>query len=229
MPPPIIPFPYPLRVGTDICRIPRVLRILRGPRPARFIHRVLAPEELLHARPAVQAVLDHLASDAAKAAGVGVGRTPPLLDGQAGSSEEDGTGAGAGAGTVEDEELYRRAAAHLAGRWAAKEAVFKAHPHLRLGFHDVLILTPAQMAQVVPELAAERLHHRRRDSAPLALIKTGKGGRSQMAEVSISHDWGYATATCIGFEAGLEWGAMTAEESKGGWFSRLSRIWWSNK
>jgi hypothetical protein len=40
-----LPFPFPLSVGTDICQISRVARILRGNHAARFVGRVLAPGE----------------------------------------------------------------------------------------------------------------------------------------------------------------------------------------
>lgn len=42
---PLRPFPFPLNVGTDICQISRIYRILRSPRGTRFVQRVLAPEE----------------------------------------------------------------------------------------------------------------------------------------------------------------------------------------
>ncbi|KAI6382363.1 hypothetical protein MCOR25_000662 [Pyricularia grisea] len=38
-------FPFPLSLGTDICNIPRIRRILDGPQRDRFIRRVLLPEE----------------------------------------------------------------------------------------------------------------------------------------------------------------------------------------
>jgi holo-[acyl-carrier protein] synthase len=42
------PFPFPLNIGTDICQISRVYRILASPRATRFVNRILAPEELAH-------------------------------------------------------------------------------------------------------------------------------------------------------------------------------------
>jgi holo-[acyl-carrier protein] synthase len=41
-----LPFPFPLRVGTDICQISRIYRLLAGPRGPRFIRRVLTVDEL---------------------------------------------------------------------------------------------------------------------------------------------------------------------------------------
>ena len=42
---PLRAFPFPLNIGTDICRISRIYTILQGPRARRFAERVLAPEE----------------------------------------------------------------------------------------------------------------------------------------------------------------------------------------
>lgn len=46
--PRILPFPFPLNVGTDICQISRIHRILSGGRARRFVRRVLAPQEVFH-------------------------------------------------------------------------------------------------------------------------------------------------------------------------------------
>jgi phosphopantetheinyl transferase (holo-ACP synthase) len=109
-------------------------------------------------------------------------------------------------------------------RWAAKEAAFKAHPHLRLGFHDVLILPPGEMQEQTGD--HHQLLYRQQawqaTGAPVAVIKPGGGRRDQIAMVSISHDGNYASAVCIGFELGPEGGDR---ERRSGWFSRLSRLW----
>ncbi|KAH6855806.1 hypothetical protein B0I37DRAFT_365847 [Chaetomium sp. MPI-CAGE-AT-0009] len=107
----------------------------------------------------------------------------------------------------------------MAGRFAAKEAAFKAHPHLRLGFHDILILPSSDAEELAGETALTRLG----SSAPVVLIKGGsEGSRDQMAKVSISHDGEYATAMCIGFEV------STGGHGRGPgrfWFSYLSKLW----
>jgi hypothetical protein len=41
-----LPFPVPLSIGTDICSLVRVRKILEDRLAARFIRRVLAPEEI---------------------------------------------------------------------------------------------------------------------------------------------------------------------------------------
>lgn len=61
MPPPL-PFPYAIRVGTDICRIARIFRLLCGGHGTRFVHRLLAPEELARMRPAMQKSVAKLAT-----------------------------------------------------------------------------------------------------------------------------------------------------------------------
>lgn len=70
---PLRPFPLPLGVGTDICRISRIHAILGSARARRFIDRVLTPEERARAeprlrlRPEKQVAADHAAGDAAPA------------------------------------------------------------------------------------------------------------------------------------------------------------------
>ncbi|KAL2021075.1 hypothetical protein VTK56DRAFT_7494 [Thermocarpiscus australiensis] len=235
--PPPIPFPFPLRVGTDICRVGRVARILRGARGPRFIRRVLAPEELASPRPAVAAILGgRVAAASAAAAAIeavqggrgGGGRgclvQRKVVEGEgrrglgrseegwaAGRREDDGDG---------DELILRQAAFYLAGRFAAKEAAFKAHPHRGLTFHDILILTAAEtQGRKSDETSTGGT------GVPMALIKGGQGERDQMAMVSISHDGDYATAVCIGFDPGQveEGGKQGDEKSKGSLFSWLFR------
>jgi phosphopantetheinyl transferase (holo-ACP synthase) len=110
-----------------------------------------------------------------------------------------------------------------APRFAAKEAAFKAHPHRRLGFHDVLILSGPDARQLTDGAWGWA------PGVPTALIKAprGSGGRDQLARVSISHDGEYATATCIGFEADAD--ALRDTDGRGeprkGWLSWLSRLW----
>ncbi|RGP75958.1 atp synthase f0 [Fusarium longipes] len=74
-------------------------------------------------------------------------------------------------------------AAFIAGRFAAKEAVMKAHPHRRLTFHDVVIeRRPVEGARLG-------------SGPPIARIRSGEGEEEDTsALVSISHDGDYATA-----------------------------------
>jgi holo-[acyl-carrier protein] synthase len=78
-------------------------------------------------------------------------------------------------------------------RFAVKEAVFKAHPFLHLGFHDVVIARAQGAAHAEDgETAAN-------GSGPPVAIVGGEDG--QMAQVSISHDGDYSTAVCLGFDS----------------------------
>lgn len=54
---PLLPFPLPLSLGTDICRVSRIASLLAHPtRGPRFVERVLAPEE--RGLPRVRGVLE---------------------------------------------------------------------------------------------------------------------------------------------------------------------------
>jgi holo-[acyl-carrier protein] synthase len=39
------PFPFPITVGTDICQISRIFRVLASARGSRFVDRILTPSE----------------------------------------------------------------------------------------------------------------------------------------------------------------------------------------
>ncbi|KAK3319353.1 hypothetical protein B0H66DRAFT_559297 [Apodospora peruviana] len=190
----LLPFPFPLNVGTDICQISRIRRLLTPEwKAGRFIRRILAPEELRKLKKAstsrkyLQPILNH---------------DPKVKEW---SSEEQKAW----------KECCNQAAEFMAGRFAAKEAVIKAHPHLRpkLRFHDIIIRTSTQTHRPVSpgklKWGAQGLenHEGREDGsgAPVAIILGGRmSGRpphDQTALVSISHDTEYATAVCIGFVA----------------------------
>lgn len=261
MPPPI-PFPFPLRIGTDICQIARIQRILHTRAGRRFVERVLAPEELshlVHARPALvehikNATFRCVESHATTPVGIrgsgalqGLGRWEALETAKKAAAGKEKTGEKHVEREVEGElakdegrktehnnannttNADRQAALFMAGRWAAKEAAFKAHPHLRLGFHDIVILTNPGAEK---EVMAEQLPLWN-PNAPMALIRAKRPGGEerwdQMAMVSISHEDHYATAVCMGFDAGPVWNTETVElapepkprEKKGllSWFS----------
>ncbi|KAG6168037.1 hypothetical protein E4U11_006187 [Claviceps purpurea] len=165
MPPPLRPFPFPIHVGTDICQISRIYAILNSPRRRRFIHRILAPEE----------VAQH---------GTRLGEDISV---EAAKSDRDGTrpGTGTGKGDVKGSALWKTAA-FLAGRFAAKEAVIKAHPYRRLTLHDVVV-----------ERMPGRYEDRLGSGPPVARIKAADGEGDVSALISISHDGDYATAFCV--------------------------------
>ncbi|KAG6039461.1 hypothetical protein E4U41_002503 [Claviceps citrina] len=169
------------QIGTDICQISRIYGILSGPprRRRRFVNRVLAPEEV-------------------ERHGARLG----LLDGG------DGVGAaagelgprGGGGGDVKKTEMWKLAA-FVAGRFAAKEAAIKAHPHRRLTFHDVVIEHAGGLQRLgsgppvarIKAAAAAGVN----DAGDGAGAGAGAGDEDVTALVSISHDGDYATAVCV--------------------------------
>ncbi|KAH7328049.1 hypothetical protein B0I35DRAFT_7248 [Stachybotrys elegans] len=163
---PLRPFPLPIHVGTDICQISRIHAILSGHQRLRFIDRILTSDEPSRRDSRLQATL-HLNHSA------------PARTSKA---TRDNNG-----GVEDSEALLWKAATFMAGRFAAKEAVIKAHPHLHLTFHDISI---------------ERLEQegsRLGSGPPVARIKiTADADHDQSALLSISHDGDYATAVCIG-------------------------------
>lgn len=109
-------------------------------------------------------------------------------------------------------------------RFAAKEAIIKAHPHRRLTFHDIIIKSGSgatatdgdrpilgkQQQNQDEELSLTRrlepdaegegdttIDRGNGSGAPTAIVKGVE--YDQVALVSISHDGEYATAVCLGF------------------------------
>jgi holo-[acyl-carrier protein] synthase len=71
-------------------------------------------------------------------------------------------------------------------RFAAKEAVIKAHVHRQLTFHDVVIERRATEGETLGS------------GPPVARIRARRAGDEDVsALVSISHDGEYATAVCV--------------------------------
>lgn len=76
-------------------------------------------------------------------------------------------------------------------RFAAKEAVIKAHPQRNLTWHEITISHQAST-------------HADRKGAPAAIIKGTN--EDHEALISISHDGDYATAVCLGAQQGIQTG-----------------------
>ncbi|KXX78330.1 Holo-[acyl-carrier-protein] synthase [Madurella mycetomatis] len=191
MPPPIpFPFPFGMRIGTDICHIPRIVQSFYSKTWPRFVRRILTEEELANARSAVTELLD-------EHEGIVAARQQPK-------------GPYEGRGPNADPKKLDLAATFLAGRFAAKEAVIKAHPHIPgLSFRSIVIMSM--------QGAARTLDPRAESCPPVALLKTrellGAGARDQTALLSISHDKDYATAVCIGFDQRMvDWGGAWTEQ-----------------
>lgn len=86
-------------------------------------------------------------------------------------------------------------AAFLAGRFAAKEAAIKAHPHRHLTLHDVSI-ERMQSSEDGTGVIEKRLG----TGPPVVRIAAQDGEEMDgCAMLSISHDGDYATAVCIGY------------------------------
>ncbi|KAI1825978.1 hypothetical protein F4861DRAFT_145427 [Xylaria intraflava] len=195
MPPPLN---LPFLIGNDICRVARIRRVLQGRLGPRFVHRILTTEEIQHPTTAriLRCILDPTTHDAPSHPRGSVGSDATLTPGAAGLT---------------------RAVEFMAGRFAAKEAVIKAHPHRRLTFQSIAILratfgadSPAGSPLVdasgrIREDTVEEREIRPGDDAstsrsgPLvALIKAAGAYADSHASVSISHDTEYATAVCLG-------------------------------
>ncbi|KAI1136952.1 hypothetical protein F5Y05DRAFT_389625 [Hypoxylon sp. FL0543] len=124
--------------------------------------------------------------------------------------------------TSEPDRAIMRAAEYVAGRFAAKEAVMKAHSPRKIYFRDIEIGYEHQLAQEAggeessensldaehEPLMPDSSHDSPRDdplrkSAPVALIR-GRGAREDAyARVSISHDGDYAVAFCLAYHRDL--------------------------
>ncbi|KAG8166483.1 hypothetical protein KVR01_002172 [Diaporthe batatas] len=171
-------FPLALNLGADICHITRIRRILESPRASRFVQRILNDEERSH--PKIQCILNK-------------GHSPSLSRAAKTSCAmgEHHTTAAAAAG-VEDHspstaapnlDELQLAATFMAGRFAAKEAVIKAHPQKNLTWHGITISHQAST-------------HADRKGAPAAIIRGTN--EDYEALISISHDGDYASAVCLG-------------------------------
>ena len=106
--------------------------------------------------------------------------------------------------------VLKGVARHLAGRWAAKEAVIKACTWRRLVLSDVQILKhegSERVYGVILDQVKEREGLRRREEG-IDLSKEVEVGMQdaederagQIVKVSISHDGEYATAVCLAAE-----------------------------
>ncbi|KAB5535312.1 hypothetical protein GE09DRAFT_1291430 [Coniochaeta sp. 2T2.1] len=107
-------FPLPFRLGTDICRIPRMRKLLSGHNAKSLIRRVLTEEE----RRAASALLEPYMSD-----------DNPSPPGPQTTIMEGG---------IRKVAPFTKVENFMASRFAAKEAVMKASDD-RLSWHDIEI------------------------------------------------------------------------------------------
>ncbi|KAI0550710.1 hypothetical protein F4679DRAFT_201681 [Xylaria curta] len=176
----MLAFPkLPFIIGNDICRLARIRRILQGRLGPRFVHRILRAEEIQHTTTAriLRCILEQSAQGSQDAKGVA---------------------------QAQDTPSFTRAVEFMAGRFAAKEAVIKAHPHRRLTFQRIAILragiSPGGTIYPRQETGPQPNDETSSQSGPLvALIKADESASGDVyASVSISHDTDYATAVCLG-------------------------------
>ncbi|KAI0530227.1 hypothetical protein GGR58DRAFT_246606 [Xylaria digitata] len=195
-------------IGNDICRIARVRRILNGRLGPQFVRRILRPEEIQSSPTAdiLRCVLNQKAQSSQGAHAI-----PRRVE-------------AADSISTRDAPDFTRAVEFMAGRFAAKEAVIKAHPYRRLTFQTIAILRaalPTHSARdsvlgtherteepTINETSAQKLEPKGKTSTPrsgplVAWIEGEENVHRQMyASVSISHDTEYATAVCLGRNLG---------------------------
>lgn len=169
-------FPYNLSIGTDICHVDRIRTLLASSLGKRFVHKILTAEERGH--PKLQRFLSRPNTSLGN---MGVELT----------TEELQTAATFMAGRyILESWLYStiefRILLTASHRFAAKEAVIKAHPRRSLTWHDIVVTSQ-------PSTQAETA------GAPMAIVR----GEDQDYEalLSISHDGEFATAVCLGTPA----------------------------
>ncbi|KAI0110125.1 hypothetical protein F4814DRAFT_425879 [Daldinia grandis] len=183
-------FPFSFGVGTDICQISRIYKIIAQQKGSNFIHRVLTKDEINSVRGASH-ILEPIYSRQ---------RLPESELFPNGNAEEE-------------IPAIATAARFMAGRWAAKEAVIKSCSAHRVTFHDIMIIYENQLAEPPKEQDISRADSQetrplRQTGRPVAVIK-GHGTGDMYGRISISHDGDYAVATCVTF-----WDEPDAEASK---------------
>ncbi|EKD16044.1 uncharacterized protein L3040_003482 [Drepanopeziza brunnea f. sp. 'multigermtubi'] len=230
------PFSQALNIGTDICSVQRVNKILRSRQAQAFIRRVLRVEEIAQNRRLLSAVdrlqeLELLNTTTAAERPV---HPPPSAQHERGEGERQsqstanssiwaqGNPAARTQGGKENARLepgttppstrprhardfpdavraVERCAQFLAGRFAAKEAAMKAHHSRRLTYHSICILKPPPRRDVpgsVPPIAVVLPEEEREDESDGGL------GRAEEVRISISHDGGFAVASCLARDEG---------------------------
>lgn len=208
-------FPLPYSIGIDICHIPRIRELLRSSnwnstKPANPASNLLEPR--VHESP------------------------PPPEPGTISQSEPSSNNEISPKGGKFIQKLFNEREREqigsrrfgndstvrwLAGRWAAKEAVIKAHRKSRLTYHDITILKgelkngiqQAPVASVkIPQPKLSDGHvdgtKTQKKLGTLGLVvrrvtdkaEEEKPDEEQEVLISISHDGEYATAVCLAYE-----------------------------
>lgn len=206
------PFPFPIRIGTDICHITRIFNILtneNGRKAQAFVSKVLTEQEILISKNRL-AGLELLGKNSSQANNAEPTKSPAHhreLD-----PKKQGEQAGKAEVTISPKvwnNTVLRTATFLAGRFAAKEAAMKALQGRHIGFHDIIV-KPGEVING-------------RTSAPTAMVRPEEHG-AQWEEImlSVSHDGEYASASVIavngqaGYRRVIDWKAeLRAREEQG--------------
>lgn len=159
------PFPFPIGIGTDVCRVNRIAAILRREYTRnRWVRKVFTRLEwpALHKKfqdiekakgePIEQANLandQNLGDEGQPAANyyTKIGWMLPKLSGYSSIFRNEKSYWSA---IADDRSALGGLARHLAGRWAAKEAAIKAHRHRQLYMRDISIVRPVIPSNLFP-------------------------------------------------------------------------------
>ncbi|KAF2423777.1 hypothetical protein EJ08DRAFT_700894 [Tothia fuscella] len=184
---PIRPFPSPYRIGTDICHIPR-------------IHNIITKGELLPITNS-QTALQFNSNFGHFLRRLLTPYERRIFWAQSIRSKRD----------------IRQVAEHLAGRWAAKEAIIKAIPRKTI-LRQIIVLHPATTAVILDDNCVDYTRNYKEKSSfegdnvaadddvkaeryrgrPFISLKDHYSSlRGQECRLSISHDGDYATAVAI--------------------------------
>ncbi|KAF6234562.1 hypothetical protein HO173_007188 [Letharia columbiana] len=151
------PFPFPISIGIDVCRVNRIAAILRHEQTRnRWARKIFTRLEW----PALCRRLQRVEKAIGEPVGQADAAIDPKLDNENQAIDSNYDNAiwmlprlSGYSSTFEDEHSYWSAIAdersalgglarHLAGRWAAKEAAIKAHRHRQLYMQNISIVRP---------------------------------------------------------------------------------------
>ncbi|CAJ2512795.1 Uu.00g009140.m01.CDS01 [Anthostomella pinea] len=177
----------PFSIGNDICQISRIHKIIASKARHRFVHRILTPEE--RQQPRAVRILECILDQEPEASTAVASKTPSCDNAQHHAQQQ-----------TQGSPALRKAAQYMAGRFAAKEAVMKAHPRSpRLTWDQIVISTAPADPIAEHELLQQGGNPSISTGPPQALIRGNDVYDDMIAPISISHDGDYATAVCLGY------------------------------
>ncbi|KAI9827321.1 MAG: hypothetical protein M1826_006426 [Phylliscum demangeonii] len=176
------PFPLQLSIGTDICHVPRITRIItqdgQGWGARRFMRRILTPAERQTMEPKLERFL---AASTTTSTSTSTSTTTTTTTQPAGRE-------------------LQQLSQSLAGRFAAKEATKKAFGSRRLSWHDISVRLEGSRPYIV--VRASRTSTSTSTSASSMVdivpdIDAPTEAEDQVAQLSLSHDGEYAVAMVL--------------------------------